>query len=132
MQPRPVLRVEDLSVAAGSTSLLHEVTFAIDRGERVGLIGESGSGKSLTALAVMGLLPEGLGATGEVRLSARSSATRNLLEVGEREMARLRGPIGVIRSARDPKVLALSVLAEIVADDAARGAPAVTPIPRAR
>ncbi|WP_134774340.1 ABC transporter ATP-binding protein [Ornithinimicrobium flavum] len=88
---RSVLRVEDLSVAAGSTPLLHEVTFAIDRGERVGLIGESGSGKSLTALAVMGLLPEGLGATGEVRLSARSPATRNLLEVGERAMARLRG-----------------------------------------
>lgn len=88
---RTVLRVEDLSVAAGSTPLLHDVTFSIDKGERVGLIGESGSGKSLTALAVMGLLSEGLTATGGVWLSARTLATHNLIELPERDMARLRG-----------------------------------------
>ena len=88
---RTVLRVEGLSVAAGSTPLLQDLTLAIDRGERVGLIGESGSGKSLTALAVMGLLPEGLRATGEVWLSARTPATHNLLDLPERAMAGLRG-----------------------------------------
>lgn len=88
---RTVLRVEDLSVKAGSIPLLHDVSFSIDRGERVGLIGESGSGKSLTALAVMGLLGEGLRSTGEVRLSARTPARRNLVDLGERDMARLRG-----------------------------------------
>ncbi|AXH98030.1 ABC transporter ATP-binding protein [Ornithinimicrobium avium] len=86
-----MLGVERLSVQTARTPLLDDVTFTIERGERVGLIGESGSGKSLTALAVMGLLPEGLGATGDVRLSGRSPARRNLLGVGEREMARLRG-----------------------------------------
>ena len=86
-----VLRVEDLSVAAGDTPLLHDVNFTIHRGERVGLIGESGSGKSLTALAVMGLLGEGLRSSGEVWLSARTPARRNLLQTGQRELAQLRG-----------------------------------------
>ena len=88
---RTVLRVEGLDVGTRHTPLLHDVTFTIRRGERVGLIGESGSGKSLTALAVMGLLGEGLHAEGDVRLSGRTPATRNLLTVGEREMAKLRG-----------------------------------------
>jgi peptide/nickel transport system ATP-binding protein len=88
---RCVLRVEGLSVRTRDTPLLHDVSFQVHRGERVGLIGESGSGKSLTALAVMGLLPEGLGAGGDVRLSARTPASRNLLEVSEPDMARVRG-----------------------------------------
>ncbi|MFC6420276.1 ABC transporter ATP-binding protein [Ornithinimicrobium tianjinense] len=88
---RTVLRVDGLSVGTRHTGLLHDVSFQICRGERVGLIGESGSGKSLTALAVMGLLPEGLAATGDVRLSARTPATRNLLDLPERDLARLRG-----------------------------------------
>jgi peptide/nickel transport system ATP-binding protein len=91
MTERTVLRVENLSVGARHTALLHDVSFSIDKGERVGLIGESGSGKSLTALALMGLLPEGLAARGDVRLAARSPATSNLLDLPERAMARLRG-----------------------------------------
>ena len=92
VDPGPtVLRVEGLDVGTSTTPLLHDVTFSIDRGERVGLIGESGSGKSLTALAVMGLLGEGLQADGEVWLSGRTPATRNLLTVDEGEMAQLRG-----------------------------------------
>lgn len=86
-----VLRVDGLHVLTSSIPLLHDVTFSIERGERVGLIGESGSGKSLTALAVMGLLAEGLRAEGEVWLAGRTPATRNLLTVGERSMAELRG-----------------------------------------
>lgn len=88
---RSVLRVEGLSVGTEHTSLLHDVTFTIERGERVGLIGESGSGKSLTALAVMGLLGEGLAATGDIHLSARTPARRNLLDLPERDLSRLRG-----------------------------------------
>jgi oligopeptide/dipeptide ABC transporter ATP-binding protein len=62
------------------------VSFALDAGERVGLIGESGSGKSLTALAVMGLLDEELTAAGDVRFEGRP-----LLGMPERELCRLRG-----------------------------------------
>ncbi|WP_368660272.1 ABC transporter ATP-binding protein [Ornithinimicrobium sp.] len=91
MNERTVLRVEGLDVDTARVPLLRDVTFSIDRGERVGLIGESGSGKSLTALAVMGLLGQGLRASGQIWLSGRASATRNLLEMPERDLARLRG-----------------------------------------
>lgn len=73
-----------------------------------------------------------IGAQGSLRAHTLRRAALAELGVAEAEMARLRGPIGVIRSARDPKVLALSVLAEIVAEDAARTPQAVMPIPRAR
>jgi ABC-type glutathione transport system ATPase component len=76
------LRVQGLSVK----SLVRDVSFEIGAGERVGLIGESGSGKTLTALAIMGLLPEELRATGSVRFDGRE-----LLGASERELARLRG-----------------------------------------
>ena len=67
-------------------SLVRDVSFEIGAGERVGLIGESGSGKSLTALSIMGLLPEELRASGSVRLNGRE-----LLEASEKDMSRLRG-----------------------------------------
>ncbi|MGH9379133.1 MAG: ATP-binding cassette domain-containing protein [Thermoanaerobaculia bacterium] len=58
----PLLGVEALEVeipGAGDRPavVLRRISFAVDRGEAVGLIGESGAGKSLTALAVLGLLP---------------------------------------------------------------------------
>jgi peptide/nickel transport system permease protein len=53
--PRPaegaVLRVDGLSVSFGALTPVHDVSFALGRGERLGIVGESGSGKSLTALA---------------------------------------------------------------------------------
>ena len=84
----PALHVSGLSVTAGDVPVLHDVSFEIAPGERVGLIGESGSGKSLTALSVMGLLPEGVTATGSVRLSG---VEKDLLSADERLLSRLRG-----------------------------------------
>jgi len=83
-----VLRVHGLSIGARHTPLVHDVSFILRRGERVGLIGESGSGKSLTSLAVLGLLPEGVEATGSVRLSG---VDHDLVGASERELARIRG-----------------------------------------
>ncbi len=83
-----VLTVRGLSVAAGEHGLVEGVELRVCRGERVGLIGESGSGKTLTALAVMGLLPDSLRATGDVRLAGAES---NLLDLDERALSRLRG-----------------------------------------
>jgi oligopeptide/dipeptide ABC transporter ATP-binding protein len=64
-----------------------DVTFAVRRGEIVGLVGESGAGKSLTSEAILRLIPCPPGrVTGEVRF-----AGRNLLELEEGELARIRG-----------------------------------------
>ncbi|MEV4143407.1 ABC transporter ATP-binding protein [Amycolatopsis sp. NPDC049691] len=76
------LSVRGLTVS----SLVRDVSFEIGAGERVGLIGESGSGKSLTALSIMGLLPEELRASGSVSLHGRE-----LLGMSEKDLSRLRG-----------------------------------------
>lgn len=85
---RPLLEVADLGVTAGDRTLLTEVGFRLGVGERLGLIGESGSGKSLTALSLMGLLPEPLAATGQVRLDGVDD---NLLDLPERAWTGIRG-----------------------------------------
>jgi len=58
-----MLTVSDLSVSIGTrtdfTDIVSSVSFEIGKGEILGLVGESGCGKSMTSLAVMGLLPEG-------------------------------------------------------------------------
>ncbi len=83
-----VLRVRDLAVTVGDHELVTGVDLRVARGERVGLIGESGSGKTLTALAVMGLLAENLHTSGSIRLAG---ADHDLVGAGERLMSRLRG-----------------------------------------
>ncbi|GAA1366549.1 dipeptide ABC transporter ATP-binding protein [Brevibacterium luteolum] len=85
---RSLLEVTDLSITTAQTTLVHPTSFTIAPGERVGLIGESGSGKSLTSSAVMGLLPDELTATGSITLTGTQG---NLLERSDRQIARLRG-----------------------------------------
>jgi peptide/nickel transport system ATP-binding protein len=83
-----VLEVDGLDVGTADLRLVSDVSFTIAAGERVGLIGESGSGKSLTALAMMGLLPEGVAATGSVRLAG---VDHDLVGAPEPRMAAVRG-----------------------------------------
>jgi peptide/nickel transport system ATP-binding protein len=83
-----VIAVERLSLRVGHHDLLHDLTFSIERGERVGLIGESGSGKSLTSLAILGLLPERSVLTGSVRLAG---VDHDLVGASERQLSALRG-----------------------------------------
>jgi peptide/nickel transport system ATP-binding protein len=83
-----LLEVRDLRVSFGRRRVeaVRGVDFDLDDGQRLGLIGESGSGKTVTALAVMGLLPENATVTGSVRL--RGSEIVGAPEVA---LARLRG-----------------------------------------
>ena len=67
------LEVQDLTVDIDGRRVVDGVSFAVPDGARVGLIGESGSGKSLTALAILGLLPEG--ATSPPAASAGTAAS---------------------------------------------------------
>ena len=86
------LSVEHLHVRVGAVAAVHDVTFSLAAGRRTGLIGESGSGKSLTALAILGLLPDGLSASGRAL-----HAGQDLLGMPEAELCRLRGTrIGMV------------------------------------
>src|SRR5690606_7455177 len=66
--PAPaLLAVEDLTVGIGELTLLDGVGLTIGAGETLGLIGETGSGKSLTARAILGLLPAAMRVSGSIR-----------------------------------------------------------------
>src|ERR1700686_4618074 len=53
----PVLDIQGLSLALRHARLTEDVSFSIAPGEMLGLVGESGCGKSVTALSILGLLP---------------------------------------------------------------------------
>ncbi len=92
-----ILRVANLTVGLGNKrtrataseaprSLLQDISFTVANGERVGLIGESGSGKSLTALAITRLLPDSMISSGDIFL-----ADRLISDSPDREMQKIRG-----------------------------------------
>lgn len=96
------LAVSDLTVSIAGSELLSGISFEVASGERLGFIGGSGSGKTLTALAIAGLLPEGAEVHGSIRLGERE-----LVGLGERELAAVRGElIGMVfqepKSALNP------------------------------
>ncbi len=53
----PLLEIRDLSVAFGKTTVVQQVSFVLNRGETLALMGDSGSGKSVSALSILQLLP---------------------------------------------------------------------------
>ncbi|GAA1378519.1 ABC transporter ATP-binding protein [Luteococcus sanguinis] len=85
-----LLEVNDLTVEFGRRRIpaVKDLSFTLADGERLGVIGESGSGKSVTALAMMGLLPENAHVSGSVRL-----AGHDVLAADDRELSRLRGDV---------------------------------------
>jgi peptide/nickel transport system ATP-binding protein len=86
----PLLQVSQLGVtldtASGPATALRDVSFSLARGQSLGLIGESGSGKSITALALMGLLPDGAQVRGSVRLGGEE-----LTALDDAALCRIRG-----------------------------------------
>jgi peptide/nickel transport system ATP-binding protein len=91
-----LLDVQDLRVtlntSRGPADALRGISFSMARGDTVGLIGESGCGKSITALALMGLLPEGARVSGSIRFAGQELTT-----LDEAALCKLRGDrIGMV------------------------------------
>ncbi|MFC4223068.1 ABC transporter ATP-binding protein [Lysinibacter cavernae] len=86
------LIVHELCVSIGGRQVVSGVSFEVSDGERVGIIGESGSGKSLTALAILGLLPAEAEVGGSILFNGRE-----LVGCSDRELAAIRGDqIGIV------------------------------------
>ena len=87
----PLLEVEDLRVEfttrRGIVHAVNGISFAIAPGETLGIVGESGCGKSVTSLAVLGLLAR----NGRVRSGRALFDGRNLIELSDRALRGLRG-----------------------------------------
>ncbi|UVK41444.1 ABC transporter ATP-binding protein [Mesorhizobium sp. AR10] len=92
MAGRPVLDITSLCVSVrgedGEREVVSDLSLTLERGETLCIAGESGSGKSMTALAIMQLLPQPAGriSSGKIRLGETDLATLN-----ERQMQRIRG-----------------------------------------
>lgn len=80
------IEIRDLDITIGSKRIVHDVSMDIADGERVGLIGSSGSGKSMIAKAVMGLLPETARVGGSIMAGGKQ-----LVGLDDTAMADLRG-----------------------------------------
>ena len=87
-----LLEVRNLTIRFGSTTVVDDVSFDVDAGDRLGIIGESGSGKTLTSLAIIGLLPETANISGSVKFNGRE-----LTNLKDRELSAIRGKhIGMV------------------------------------
>lgn len=86
----PLIEVRDLSIRFpdryGDTPIVDGVSFTVRPHETMALVGESGCGKSLTSLAIMGLLPKTAVVTGEILFDGV-----DVLKLSDRERNRLRG-----------------------------------------
>lgn len=85
-----VLELKNVFVTAetksGASPVIQDICFTADKGDRLAIVGESGCGKTMTAMAIFGLLPGNCHATGKIYLNGK-----NLLELKPKEMNALRG-----------------------------------------
>ena len=87
----PLLHIAGLTLQTNGTRLVSALDLTIAPGERVGLIGESGSGKSLTAMAATGLLPANIRASGSITLSGQE-----VIGASEHALNQLRGKAAAV------------------------------------
>lgn len=88
----PLLALDCVSVSVHGTPILSEISFQLEAGQTLGIIGESGSGKSMAALSIMQLLPHGGTLQGDIHFNGQSLDT-----LSEAQLCDLRGSdIGMI------------------------------------
>jgi peptide/nickel transport system ATP-binding protein len=88
----PLLEIDALSVSIGSAEIIKNLSLEVGAGEILGLVGASGSGKSMTALAVLQLLPAHARLTGAVRLRGETLTTKT-----DAELQAIRGrDVGIV------------------------------------
>jgi oligopeptide/dipeptide ABC transporter ATP-binding protein len=91
MDRQPLLTVEDLRVqfwtSRGTVHAVNGISFDIAAGDTLGIVGESGCGKSVTSLALMGILPR----AGKVTSGTATFGDRDLFQLSDRELRRIRG-----------------------------------------
>ncbi|NNN33702.1 ABC transporter ATP-binding protein [Streptomyces sp. S3(2020)] len=134
MKPDPLLTVRDLRVAFRGVEVVRGVSFEVRRGEVLAVVGESGAGKSLTARALLGMLPAEATAGGTVRPDLSSERGRRISLVPQDALSALSPvhPVGdqlaaAVRSVRgvgrkEARALAVSALERVGIADAARKA----------
>lgn len=92
MSAAPLLEVIELSVAIGGARIIKDVSLEVRAGEILGVVGASGSGKSMTALSIMRLLPSKASSTGVTRLNGETLSLKT-----EVQMQAIRGrDIGMV------------------------------------
>lgn len=87
-----LLQVKNLAVSfstyRGKVKTVRDVSFSVDEGKTIGIVGESGCGKSVTSHAIMGLLPR---ENSKIEHGQITFNDRNITDLSEKEMNRLRG-----------------------------------------
>ena len=80
-----MLEIDRLSIEISGKPIVKQISFAVPSGTITSIIGESGSGKSMTAAAILGILPAGGKATGQIKFNGG-----NILDYSMKEMANMR------------------------------------------
>ena len=100
---QPILSVRNLTIDfhshRGNTRAVQDISFELHRGETLAIVGESDSGKSVTSLALMGLipLPPGQIVSGEARFQSEALGEVDLLQLSDKQLQKVRGnDIGMI------------------------------------
>ena len=99
LKSKQILRIDNLKVyfpirsgiarfQTGSIKAVDGISFEIFRGETLGLVGESGCGKSVVSLSIMGLIPN---PPGEIKNGDIRFGNKNLLKLSQKEMQAVRG-----------------------------------------
>ncbi|MEA2553773.1 MAG: peptide/nickel transport system ATP-binding protein [Fimbriimonadaceae bacterium] len=83
----PLLEVRDLEVSFGPLRILRGVSFDLEAGQTLGVVGESGCGKSMTGFAIMGMLPPG----GKITKGSIKLDGKELVGLKERHLREVRG-----------------------------------------